>query len=114
MAYYNAKLALWEHVIETRGLGIKPDGTIIRKRWDMNVTLQQNTKSDLGSAFASPSLDMTDGCIVSNMPPLMVLSVSSTESLEITVTKTLVNCITTLHENLSDIYTSLTPRVSDL
>ena len=51
MAYYNAKLALWEHVIETRGLGYRPDGQIIRKRWDMNVTLQQNATSDLGSAI---------------------------------------------------------------
>ena len=58
----------------------------------MNVTLQQNATSDFGSAFVSPSFDETDGFVTpESMPPLMVLSLTSTEPMEITVTKTLVN-----------------------
>ena len=78
----------------------------------MNVTLQQNATSDLGSAMVSPSMDQTDGtwCIESNLPPLMVLSVQSTETLEITVTKTLISCVNTLMTSYEDI-TSSTRRV---
>jgi vacuolar protein sorting-associated protein 13A/C len=54
MAYYNSKLALWEPVIEPIATQYKPDAKAIRKRWDMNVTLQQNASSDFGSAFVSP------------------------------------------------------------
>ena len=59
-------------------------------------------------------MDQTDGTwvIESNLPPLMVLSVQSTETLEITVTKTLVSCINTLMASFEDI-TSSTPRVSN-
>ena len=58
----------------------------------MNVTLQQNATSDFGSAFVSPSFDETDGFVTpESMPPLMQLSLTSTEPMEITVTKTLVN-----------------------
>jgi hypothetical protein len=78
----------------------------------MTVTLQQNATSDLGSAMVSPSMDQTDGtwCIESNLPPLMVLSIRSTETLEITVTKTLVTCVNTLMTSYEDI-TSSTRRV---
>ena len=58
MAYYNSKLALWEPVIEPIITRYNPDGTVLRKRWGMNLTLQQNAKSDLGSAFVSPRYDL--------------------------------------------------------
>ena len=63
----------------------------------MNVTLQQNSTSDLNSAFVSPSFDEMDAFITpESMPPVMLLSLTSTESLEITVTKTLVNVLKNL------------------
>ena len=63
MAYYNSKLALWEPVIEPVVSQYKPDGSVIRKRWDMSVTLQQNASSDFGSALVSPSFDEADGFV---------------------------------------------------
>ena len=107
MAYYNAKLALWEPVIESIPTVYKPDGTVIRKRWDMNLTLQQNASSDLGSALVSPSFDVTDGFVTPElMPPLMVLSLQSTETLEISVTKTLINVLSTLVSSFHEISSS--------
>ena len=53
MAYYNAKLALWEPVLEPI-ISVQPDGTSIKKRWDLSITLQNNSEHDYGSAFVSP------------------------------------------------------------
>ena len=69
----------------------------------MNVTLQQNSTSDLNSAFVSPSFDETDAFITpESMPPVMLLSLTSTESLEITVTKTLVNVLQNLASSFEE------------
>ena len=52
----------------------------------------------------SPNMDETDGFIVpEQMPPLMVLSLQSTEILEITVSKTLIQVLQTLASSFSDI-----------
>ena len=53
IAYYNAKLALWEPVLEPI-VSVQPDGSSITKRWDLMVTVQKNAASDFGSAFVSP------------------------------------------------------------
>ncbi len=53
MAYYNAKLALWEPVIEPI-VQVQPDGTSAKKRWDLIICLQNNSDNDFGSAFVSP------------------------------------------------------------
>ena len=53
MAYYNSKLALWEPVLEPI-ISVQPDGTSIKKRWDLSITLQNNAEHDYGSAFVSP------------------------------------------------------------
>ena len=45
MAYYNANLALWEPVIEPIVTEYKPNGSVVTKRWDMKVTLQQNSNT---------------------------------------------------------------------
>ena len=72
----------------------------------MTITLQQNATSDLGSALMSPNLDETDGFVVpEQMPPLMVLSLQSTEVLEITVTKTFLQVVETLQSSFSEITT---------
>ena len=62
IAYYNSKLALWEPVLEPI-VSVQPDGTSIKKRWDLIISMQKNAASDFGSAFvsprfASPSLDL--------------------------------------------------------
>ena len=57
IAYYNAKLALWEPVLEPI-VSVQPDGSSITKRWDLMVTVQKNAASDFGSAFVSPRCDL--------------------------------------------------------
>ena len=47
LAYYNSKLALWEPVIEP--ITITRDQKLVKKKWDMTITLQQNASSDFGS-----------------------------------------------------------------
>ena len=100
--YYNAKLALWEPIIEPKAETRKQK--VMEKKWDLTVTLQQNASSDFGSALMSPNLDETDFVpIMEQMPPLMVLSFTSTEILEITITKTLVQVLNTLATSWSEI-----------
>ncbi len=107
MAYYNSKLALWEPVVEPIVSQFKPDGSVVRKRWDMSVTLQQNASSDFGSALVSPSFDDVDGFVSPElMPPLMVLSLQSTQVMEITVTKSLLGVLNTLATSFSEASTS--------
>ena len=108
MAYYNAKLALWEPVIEPIVTEYKPNGSVVTKRWDMKVTLQQNSNSDLNSAVVSPNFDETDAFVTTELqPPLMVWSLISTESLEITVTKTLVNVLQNLASSFEESMSSI-------
>ena len=45
--YYNAKLALWEPIIEPKAETRKQK--VMEKKWDLTVTLQQNASSDFGS-----------------------------------------------------------------
>ncbi len=53
VAYYNAKLALWEPVLEPI-VSVQPDGSSIKKRWELIISIQKNADSDYGSAFVSP------------------------------------------------------------
>ena len=53
IAYYNAKLALWEPVLEPI-VTVLPDGSSIKKRWELMIAMQNNGESDFGSAFVSP------------------------------------------------------------
>lgn len=34
-----------------------PDGSIIKERWDLLITLQKNSAHDLASAMVSPNYD---------------------------------------------------------
>ncbi len=43
VAYYNAKLALWEPVLEPV-CQIKPDGSELKKRWGINISMQVRVK----------------------------------------------------------------------
>jgi hypothetical protein len=53
VAYYNAKLALWEPVLEPI-VTVQPDGTAVTKRWELIISMQKNAVTDFGSAFVSP------------------------------------------------------------
>lgn len=52
----------------------------------MTLALQANAAEDLGSAIVSPSFDEGDGFVCpQNMPPLMSITLQSTQILEMTV-----------------------------
>ena len=55
VAYYNNKLALWEPVLEPI-VSMQPDGSSVKKRWELMMAVQKNADSDYGSAFVSPRL----------------------------------------------------------
>ncbi len=84
---------------------MRPDGSSLKKRWDMNITLQSNASSDIGSALASPGYDedATDGFIVcpENMPPSTVIALQSREILELTITRTFLGVLTNLSESFA-------------
>ncbi|TRY69082.1 hypothetical protein TCAL_09656 [Tigriopus californicus] len=103
VAYYNAKLALWEPVIEPV-CQIKPDGSTLKRRWDLNLSLQSNSSSDFGSIVASPSFDQVDGFVCpENLPPLMVIGLESKDILEVTLTKSFMGVLTTLVQSFADV-----------
>ena len=107
LAYYNSELAFWEPVIEPVSHA-RPDGTVRKQRWDMNVSLQCNSGHDLGSAFVSPSFDDVDFCPES-LPPKMQLALQSREVLEVTITKTFLGVIGALTESFREV-TDVTRR----
>lgn len=103
VAYYNAKLALWEPVIEPV-CQIKPDGSTLKRRWDLNLSLQSNSASDFGSVVVSPSFDETDGFVCpENLPPLMMIGLESKDILEVTLTKSFMGVLTTLRQSFAEV-----------
>ena len=107
VAYYNSRLALWEPVIEPV-CQIKPDGGELKKRWDLNITIQCNSPDDYGSELTSP--DDTDGFVSTELlPPLMLISIQSKEILEMTVTKSCLAVLNTLSESFGSV-TSTTKK----
>ena len=107
LAYYNSELAFWEPVIEPVS-HVRPDGTVHKRSWDMNVSLQCNSGHDLGSAMVSPSFDDVDFCPES-LPPKMQLALQSREVLEVTITKTFLGVIGALTESFREV-TDVTKR----
>ena len=120
MAYYNSKYALWEPVIEPIGkillqnLSQKPSllspgyltstGRTQYNRWSLDIRYQANSSHDLGSAVLSPNfaVDDVDGFICpENLPPLTEIGIHSTETLQITITKSFLTVLNTLAESFS-------------
>ncbi len=83
-------------------LKVKPDGSVLRKRWDMNITLQSNSSHDVGSAFVSPSHDEADGFLCpENLPPSTVVALQSREIMELTITKSFIGVLSNLAESFA-------------
>ena len=131
MAYYNSKYALWEPVIEPIGkillqnlsqkasisksssITISPTlspgyltstGRTQYNRWSLDIRYQANSSHDLGSAVLSPNfaVDDVDGFICpENLPPLTEIGIHSTETLQITITKSFLTVLNTLTESFS-------------
>ena len=104
VAYYNSAIALWEPVIEPVCQINPKDGSVIKKKWGLNITVQSNSANDFGSAFVSPSYDEADGILCTeNMLPLMMIALQSRDILEVTVTKSFLSVLNTLTQSFSDV-----------
>ena len=66
---------------------------------------QQNSRNELGSAILSPNfeaLDENDGFVCpENLPPITEVGIHSTETLQITLTKSFLSVLKTLVESFS-------------
>jgi vacuolar protein sorting-associated protein 13A/C len=103
VAYYNGKLALWEPVIEPVGY-VGPGGHTQHARWSLEVRYSKNSHHDLGSALLSPSFaeDEADGFVCpESLPPLADIGIHSSETLQVTLTKSFLAVLKTLVESFS-------------
>jgi len=104
MAYYNSKFALWEPVIEPIGY-LTNTGRTAHNRWSLDIRYQNNSPHDLGSAILSPNFtggDEPDGFVCpENLPPLTDIGIHSTETLQITITKSFLAVLNSLSESFS-------------
>ena len=103
MAYYNSKFALWEPVIEPIGY-LTNTGRTAYNRWSLDLSYHSNSAHDLGSGVLSPNfaVDEPDGFICpENLPPLTEIGIHSTETLQITITKSFLAVLNSLQESFS-------------
>eukprot|EP00092_Neocalanus_flemingeri_P033380 GFUD01036296.1.p1 GENE.GFUD01036296.1~~GFUD01036296.1.p1 ORF type:complete len:2741 (+),score=704.42 GFUD01036296.1:512-8224(+) len=104
IAYYNSKFALWEPVIEPIGY-LTNTGRTAHNRWSLDIRYQVNSRSDLGSAILSPNFtggDEPDGFVCpENLPPLTDIGIHSTETLQVTITKSFLSVLNSLSESFS-------------
>ena len=104
VAYYNSKFALWEPVIEPIGY-LTNTGRTAHNRWSLDIRYQVNSGHDLGSAILSPNFmggDEPDGFVCpENLPPLTDIGIHSTETLQITITKSFLAVLNSLSESFS-------------
>ena len=73
-------------------------------RWSLDIRYQANSSHDLGSAVLSPNFgeDDVDGFICpENLPPLTEVGIHSTETLQVTITKSFLAVLNTLAESFS-------------
>ena len=73
-------------------------------RWSLDIRYQANSNHDLGSAVLSPNFaaDDVDGFICpENLPPLTEIGIHSTETLQVTITKSFLAVLNTLAESFS-------------
>ena len=73
-------------------------------RWSLDIRYQANSKHDLGSALLSPNLELdeTDGFICpENLLPLTEVGVHSSETLQVTITKSFLTVLNSLADSFS-------------
>ena len=102
-AYYNSKVALWEPIIEPTPKMLR-NGQYVYKRWGLDLNYIINSKNELGSALLSPNYpaDENDGFIVpESLPPLTEMKLSSSQPLQITITRTFLSVLNKLTESFS-------------
>ncbi|XP_041355806.1 vacuolar protein sorting-associated protein 13A-like isoform X2 [Gigantopelta aegis] len=90
VAYYNERLAVWEPLLEPVIENSKP------RRWELELEVMQN--DDL-----PPPIEEGEDTVVLP-PPKMTISVKSTDSLQLTMTKTCLEVLQNLGKAFGDAY----------
>lgn len=91
MAYYNSRLALWEHLIEP--VEQLKDDRLVHCPWELRAEVHMNSQEPISSPLSPTTSDIEE---IPYVPPTMSIEVSSKENLELTMTKTCLEVLTNL------------------
>lgn len=102
MAYYNNKLALWEHLIEP--IEHIKAGRATYLPWEIKLDVTMNEQEDQSIPTSTPSSPSTEVIeqVEAQMQSTMKINVTSTKNLELTVTKTCLEVLNNLGKAFSN------------
>ncbi|XP_077994048.1 intermembrane lipid transfer protein VPS13A-like isoform X3 [Glandiceps talaboti] len=93
LSYYNVNMAEWEPIVEP----VEVSGG--HRPWELNIEVQKNIDENGGNGGEDDdgaSIDLTD------IPPIMSITVSSSDVMELTMTKSCIKLLTNLGKAFQD------------
>ncbi|XP_074661340.1 intermembrane lipid transfer protein VPS13A-like [Tubulanus polymorphus] len=102
VAYYNERLAVWEPLLEP-----VEEGQEQHRPWEMSIEIHQNDEVPLIDPD-DPEVDQ-----IITQPPKMVIDVKSSDMLQITVSKSLLELLTSIGKAFSDAYYLVDTKVQE-
>lgn len=94
--YYNSRLALWEPLIEP--VESHNGSQVVHVPWELKMEVEFNDLNAPAGSFEDSTLSNETETEALQLQPLMNVSIFSKENLEISVTKTCLDVISTLGE----------------
>ncbi|KAK3913373.1 Vacuolar protein sorting-associated protein 13 [Frankliniella fusca] len=107
--YYNSGLALWEPLIEP--VESHKGNQVIHVPWELKMEVEFNDVNATTTSFEDSTLSNETETETAQLQPLMNVSISSKENLEITVTKTSLDVISTLGEGFKTAMKDGLPKI---
>ncbi|KAJ1520910.1 hypothetical protein ONE63_003990 [Megalurothrips usitatus] len=112
MWYYNSRLALWEPLIEP--VESHNGSQVVHVPWELKMEVEFNDVNATTASFEDSTLSNETETEAMQLQPLMNVSISSKENLEITVTKTSLDVIGTLMEGFQTAMKDGLPKIGSL
>lgn len=112
MWYYNSRLALWEPLIEP--VESHNGSQVVHVPWELKMEVEFNDVNATASSFEDSTLSNETETEALQLQPLMNVSISSKENLELTVTKTSLDVISTLGEGFKTAMKDGLPKIGSL
>lgn len=112
MWYYNSRLALWEPLIEP--VESHNGSQVVHVPWELKMEVEFNDLNAPTGSFEDSTLSNETETEALQLQPLMNVSISSKENLEITVTKTSLDVVSTLGEGFKTAMKDGLPKIGSL